>query len=216
MDSTSEYCYKYPHPAVAADNLVFKFDSKKLQILLIKRKNDPFKDCWALPGGFVNIDETTINAAKRELLEETNIKIQNIYHLGVYDDVNRDPRERVISVAYYCFVQKDVKPKALDDAKDFRWYNIEKLPTLAFDHAKIIEDCLNRIQYHIQFEPIGKQLLPEMFTINDLHSLYECIYQKKVNKSILQNKLVKKNIIVAKKMKLAHSLTQPPKQFYFK
>lgn len=216
MNSVSEYCYKYPHYAIAADTLTFKFESNKLQVLLIKRKNDPYKDCWALPGGFMNVDETTEDTAKRELFEETNINVDKIYQLGAYDTVDRDPRERVISIVYYCFVQNNIKPKAADDAKELRWYNIEKLPTLGFDHNIIIDDCLKKLREDFTLNPLlGKQLLPKTFTINDLHALYESIYIKKMNKSILQNKLIKQNIITGKKMKLADSLTQPPKQFSY-
>lgn len=138
------YCYKYPHPAVTADCIVFYKEYNKIYILLIKRKNDPYKDYWAFPGGFVNIDESAEEAAIRELKEETDLEVSNIEQLKAYSNPDRDPRERVITIAFLAESKiKDVKEG--DDAKEARWFEISKLPPLAFDHEQILKDAVKFI-----------------------------------------------------------------------
>ena len=138
------YCYKYPHPAVTADCIVFNREDNKILVLLIKRKNDPYKDCWAFPGGFVNIDESAENAAIRELKEETGLEVLRIEQLKAYSNPDRDPRERVITITFIAESKiKDVKGG--DDAKEARWFDISQLPSLAFDHEQILKDALERI-----------------------------------------------------------------------
>lgn len=136
------YNYKYPHPAVTADCLVFAKKQEETFILLIQRKNEPFKDKWAFPGGFMNIDETTQEAACRELWEETGLKVENVYQIGVFDSVQRDPRERVITVAYYTLLEEVVEVNAKDDAKKAQWFSLKALPELAFDHQEILKRAL--------------------------------------------------------------------------
>lgn len=136
------YNYKYPHPAVTADCLVFTKKQEETFILLIQRKNEPFKDKWAFPGGFMNIDETTQEAACRELWEETELKVENVHQIGVFDSVQRDPRERVITVAYYTLLEEVVEVNAKDDAKKAQWFSLKALPELAFDHKEILKRAL--------------------------------------------------------------------------
>lgn len=134
----------YEKPSVTADIVVFTIKNGKLHVMLIKRKNPPFKDKWAIPGGFVEIKETVEEAAKRELKEETNIEA-NLFNFGVFSDVDRDPRTRVISIAYCCLVDYDELSKnmeARDDAKEVKLFDFEKLPELAFDHEKILEKAI--------------------------------------------------------------------------
>ncbi|MCH5239408.1 MAG: NUDIX hydrolase [Muribaculaceae bacterium] len=139
------YCYKYPHPAVTADCIVFNKDNDKIYVLLIKRKNEPFKDCWAFPGGFINMEESAEDAAKRELKEETGLEISNVEQLKAYSNPDRDPRERVITIAFIAESKiKDVKGS--DDAKEGRWFDISNLPSLAFDHEQILTDALNKLR----------------------------------------------------------------------
>ena len=124
---------------VTVDIVLFKVEN---QILLIKRKNDPFKDCWALPGGFVDENEDLEAAALRELEEETTIKLEKLSQLGAYGKPFRDPRSHVVSVAYFTNVDKNTVAKAADDAKEAQWFAITNLPELAFDHAEIIKDAI--------------------------------------------------------------------------
>lgn len=135
------YTYKYPHPAVTADILVFARDGHDVQLLLIERGRDPYAGSWAFPGGFMAIDETTAQAAVRELKEETGINIteNDLHRIDIYDAVGRDPRERVITVAYYTIIDSPVKVQGGDDAKRAQWFPLSQLPSLAFDHAEILE-----------------------------------------------------------------------------
>ena len=138
------YCYKYPHPAVTADCIVFNKEGNKIFILLIQRKNEPYKDCWAFPGGFINMDESAEDAAIRELKEETGLEVSEIEQLKAFSNPNRDPRERVITIAFIAESRiKDVKGG--DDAKDAKWFDISVLPPLAFDHELILKEALERI-----------------------------------------------------------------------
>lgn len=139
------YCYKYPHPAVTADCIVYNIEGETLKILLIKRKNEPYKDFWAFPGGFVNIDESAEVAAIRELKEETGLEVTKIEQLKAYSTPERDPRERVITIVFIAESKiKDVKGG--DDAKEAEWFDIANLPPLAFDHKEILTDALERIR----------------------------------------------------------------------
>jgi len=140
------YTYKYPRPAVTVDILAFKNRGKKAEVLLIQRKHDPFKDKWAFPGGFIEMDETLEEAARRELKEETNLVAKNLHQFRAYDDPDRDPRGRTISMVFYTFIT-DSSPsaRAADDAKNAAWYPIENLPELAFDHDQIITDAIEEI-----------------------------------------------------------------------
>lgn len=138
------YTYKYPHPAVTADCVVFARCESDVKILLIERKSPPCQGCWAFPGGFMEIDETTEEAALRELQEETGLTLSlNVIHqIGAYSKVDRDPRERVITVAYYTIIDGTAEVKGLDDAAQAKWFSIKQLPPLAFDHEEILEKAL--------------------------------------------------------------------------
>lgn len=133
------YTYKYPHPAVTADCLVFAHTENGLELLLIQRRNEPCKGKWAFPGGFMNIDETTADAARRELEEETGLVVEDLRRVGVFDAVDRDPRERVITVAYYTILDKPAEVSGLDDAAQAKWFLLTELPDLAFDHKEILQ-----------------------------------------------------------------------------
>ena len=139
------YTYKYPRPAVTADMIVLT-DEPDPQILLIQRGDEPFKGCWAFPGGFMNMDETTEQCAKRELKEETGLEIEEVQQVGAYSTVDRDPRGRTITVAYITHVPQILPVTGLDDAAEAKWWPINALPPLAFDHAQILRDALRRFE----------------------------------------------------------------------
>lgn len=169
-----KYCYKYPHPAVTTDCVIFSFDGQQLKVLLIRRGIAPYKGKWAFPGGFLRMDESVEQCAMRELVEETGLQSKYMEQFKVYSDPNRDPRERVITVAFWALVRmQDVKGG--DDADDAQWFAIDKIPPLAFDHDSILRDAVHILHEKIHFEPIGFELLPEKFTMKQLQTLYEAI-----------------------------------------
>lgn len=139
------YTYQYPRPAVTADMIVLT-DESEPKILLIQRGDEPFKGCWAFPGGFMNMDETTEQCAKRELKEETGLEIEEVQQVGAYSTVDRDPRGRTITVAYITQIPQILPVTGLDDAAEAKWWPINALPPLAFDHAQILRDALRRFE----------------------------------------------------------------------
>lgn len=141
------YTYAYPRPSVTVDIIVLKEDKEDLQILLIERKNEPFKDMWALPGGFIDIDEEIKTAAYRELKEETSISDIKLSQFKTYGKVGRDPRGRTISIIYSGILQNiNQKIEAGDDAKNLNWFSFKNLPNLAFDHFDIVNDYINTLK----------------------------------------------------------------------
>ena len=138
------YIYEYPRPAVTADCVVIT-KGKEPKVLLIQRGHEPFKGCWAFPGGFMNMDETTEQCAVRELEEETGLKVSKIRQIGAYSKVDRDPRGRTVTVAYLALIDNAEKVKGLDDAAKAQWFSLSQLPKLAFDHEDIMADALKLI-----------------------------------------------------------------------
>lgn len=137
-----EYTYKYPRPAVTADCVVITKEAEP-KVLLIQRGADPYKGCWAFPGGFMNMDETTEQCAIRELEEETGLKVSTVRQVGAYSKVDRDPRGRTITVAYLAIIDKPAQVTGQDDAAKAEWFPLSALPELAFDHADIMADAIN-------------------------------------------------------------------------
>ena len=170
----NKYCYKYPHPAVTTDCVIFGFDGEKLNVLLVKRGGEPYLGWWAFPGGFVKIDESAEEGALRELKEETQLSTSYMEQLHTYSAPDRDSRERVITIAYLALV-KITEVKGGDDAAEVQWFPIDEVPHLAFDHDVILRDALARLRERIHFHPIGYELLPEKFTLKQLQSLYEAV-----------------------------------------
>jgi 8-oxo-dGTP diphosphatase len=188
------YCYKYPHPAVTSDCVIFGFDGVAIKVLLIQRGIEPYKDKWAFPGGFMQIDETVEECAKRELEEETGLKTTSVEQLYTFSDVNRDPRERVITIAHYALVRLE-EVKGGDDAMSAQWFAMNEIPSLAFDHDRILRMAVNRLKERICFEPIGFELLPEIFTMSALQNLYEAILEMKFDRRNFYNKMLKLGIL---------------------
>ena len=185
----NKYCYKYPHPAVTTDCVIFGFDGSALQVLLIERGIEPFKGKWAFPGGFLNMDETAGEGALRELKEETGLENAYIEQFNTYSDPGRDPRERVITIAHYALVRIQ-EVKGGDDAAKAQWFPIDEVPQLAFDHDKILRDAMRKLRERIHFEPIGFELLPEKFTMRDLQILYESILGVKFDRRNFAKKMM--------------------------
>lgn len=135
------YAYRYPRASITADSVLFAEQDGQIFVLLIQRGNDPYKGCWAFPGGFLNMDETVARCAERELEEETGIVMSGMQLVGIYSDVERDPRGRVITAAYTAITTMP-QATAADDAADAKWWPINDLPHLAFDHETILNDAI--------------------------------------------------------------------------
>jgi 8-oxo-dGTP diphosphatase len=185
------FTYKQPHPAVTVDCVVFGYDDTDLKLLLIKRNIEPFTGKWALPGGFVRIEEDLETAARRELTEETGIARLYLEQLYTFGDPKRDSRERVISVAYYALVKlTDHRLHAATDADDVAWFPVAELPKLAFDHEKITDAALRRLKAKVRYEPIGFELLSEKFTLGELQRLYETVLEQSLDKRNFRKKIL--------------------------
>ena len=209
-----KYHYKYPHPAVTADCVIFGFDGLNINVLLIQRGIEPFKDKWALPGGFVKIDESADEGARRELQEETGLTDAKIEQFYTFTDVNRDPRERVITIAYYALVRLS-EVKGGDDAAKAQWFAQEDIPSLAFDHELILRTAINRLKERICFEPIGFDLLPEVFTMTELQNLYEAILGIRFDRRNFYNKMLKLGILSEAEPRPAGASRRIPSKYRF-
>ncbi len=188
------YCYKYPHPSVTTDCVIFGFDGTQLQVLLIERGIEPYKGKWAFPGGFLNMDESAEEGALRELQEETGLTGAYIEQFHTFTEPNRDPRERVITIAYYALVRIQ-EVKGGDDAARAKWFALDEVPQLAFDHDMILRTALARLRERIHFQPIGFELLPEKFTMKELQSLYEAILQVKFERRNFAKKMLHYDLV---------------------
>lgn len=189
-----KFCYKYPHPTVTTDCVIFGFDGTKLQVLLIERGIEPYKGKWAFPGGFLNPDETAEEGALRELQEETGLTGAYIEQFHTFTNPDRDPRERVITIAYYALVKLQ-KVKGGDDAASARWFPLDEVPQLAFDHDMILREAMTRLRERIHFKPIGFELLPEKFTMKELQSLYEAILDVKFERRNFAKKMLHYDLV---------------------
>lgn len=189
---------KYERPSVTVDVVIFSILDEELKVLLIKRKAWPYEGMWAIPGGFVKMDENLETAAYRELAEETSVTSEDVYleQLYTFGEPSRDPRTRVITVAYFALVSADkLSPQALDDAEDVAWFSVYNLPPLAFDHAEIVNYALTRLRYKLEYSAVGFQLLPERFTLRELQDAYEIVLGAKLDKGNFRSKLRKTQVV---------------------
>jgi 8-oxo-dGTP diphosphatase len=189
--------YEYARPNLTVDCVVFGFDEGELKVMLIQRGLAPFAGKWALPGGFVRVDETLDDASRRELAEETGITKVYLEQLYTFGELRRDPRERVVSVAYYALVKlSDHRIKAATDANDAAWFGVSDVPTLAFDHDQILAKALQRLKGKVRYEPIGFELLPPKFTLSQLQHLYETVLEQKLDKRNFRKKILLMGLLV--------------------
>jgi 8-oxo-dGTP diphosphatase len=172
----AQHCYDYPHPAVTTDVVVFTIRSERLEILLIRRGGEPFRGMWALPGGFLGIDEDLEACAQRELQEETGVAGLYLEQLYTFGDPGRDPRERVISVTYFALIPSErLELRASSDAAQAGWFPVDEVPELAFDHARIVDLARRRLGAKLRYSTIAFQLLPGSFTLGELQRVYETL-----------------------------------------
>lgn len=213
----------YWHPAVTTDAVVFGFDGEKLNVLLIERGGEPYAGMWALPGGFIReTDQNAEAGVYRELHEETNVEGIFMEELGTFSEKGRDPRERVITIAFFALVvQNKYVIKGGDDARVAKWFSIDSLPSLAFDHKKIIDVAIKRLQQKIHFEPIGFHLLDREFTMPQLQSIYIAILNPPKDESAVrdrrnfQKKMLKLGYIQDTGKKVTGTPYKSPKLYTF-
>lgn len=177
------YQYAYPHPAVTTDVVIFSIRDNELKLLLIRRGGAPFKGKWALPGGFVQLHESLDEGARRELQEETGLSGVYLEQLYTFGEPDRDPRERVITVAYYALIPSEqVSLCAATDAEAVGWFGMDELPPLAFDHAGIVRMAHERLAAKLDYSTIAFQFMGPEFTLTELQSVYEIILQEDIDK----------------------------------
>lgn len=196
MEETGNYTYQYWRPAVTVDNVVFSFDGSHLNVLLIRRKNEPYKDKWAFPGGFLDEQETLEEAARRELKEETGLTPKRFMEVSAFSELDRDPRGRTISVAFASVVRPtQTAVKAGDDAADARWFPVTELPLLAFDHEHIFRKALWMLRIGFLNAPIAFLLLDDVFTLPEMQRLYTDVYGRNFDRRNFQKKFLSSGLL---------------------
>ena len=192
------YTYEHPHPAVTVDIVVFTIAEGELKVLLIRRDAAPFEGSWALPGGFVEMNESLRRAAWRELREETGLNAAYLEQLQAFGHPDRDPRERVITVAYVALIPYErFDVQAASDARDARLFNLETLPELAFDHPRILRRACQRVKEKLSDPIIALQLVGKSFTLSELQRVHELILGKPLDKRNFRKKILAEGLIEA-------------------
>lgn len=201
---------------LTVDAVVFGYEEGKITVLLIKRKYEPFKNKWAIPGGFIKDNESLEQAVERELFEETGLKINYLEQLYTFGQPERDPRGRIVSITYFGLVRPDAfRLFASTDAKDAQWFSIHELPELSFDHKEILELAIKRIQGKITYEPIGFELLDKKFPFSDLEKLYSTLLGRKVDRRNFRKKIVGLNVLDELDEKVSKGSGRPANLFQF-
>jgi len=187
----------YERPSVTVDIALFTYAAERLQVLLIRRGAEPFAGAWALPGGFVEIDESLEAAAARELFEETGVQGVFLEQLAAFGDPDRDPRGRVISIAYIASAGADIMAttRAGDDASAAAWFDVYDPPPLAFDHDRILRVALQRLQHKLEYTTHGLHLLPPQFTLTELQKVYQIVLDKTFDKRNFRRKFLSAGIL---------------------
>ncbi len=198
MEGKGIYRYDYWRPAVTVDNVVFAFDGTHLNVLLVRRGREPYKDCWAFPGGFLEERETLEEAARRELREETGLTPKHFSEVGTFSDIDRDPRGRTISVAFASVArpsQTQVKPG--DDSKEARWFPVHELPVLAFDHEKIFRMALWKLRMGFLNAPVAFVMLDDIFTLPEMQRLCTQVFGREFDRRNFQKKFLASGVLQA-------------------
>lgn len=186
---------KYPRPSVTVDVVIVTLRDNELHVLLIKRETEPYRGKWALPGGFVNIDEALDAAARRKLEEETGVSHVYLEQLYTFGELDRDPRGRVISVAYIALVPTPLTVHGGSDTGDAQWWPISSMPSLAFDHSDIVQYALTRLRYKIEYSPVGFRLMPPEFTLSELQKAYEIVLGEPLDKRNFRRRIMEAEVI---------------------
>jgi 8-oxo-dGTP diphosphatase len=188
---------RYERPSVTVDVVIFTLISQELHVLLVQRRRWPYEGYWAIPGGFINMDESLEDAARRELAEETGVRDVYLEQLYTFGDVGRDPRTRVISVGYIAVVRADAqKIRASEETTDVRWFPVRALPErLAFDHDQILAYAIGRLRSKLEYTTLAFQLLPEVFSILELKHIYEQILGEKLDKGNFYRKIKESDLL---------------------
>ncbi|MFC4633421.1 NUDIX domain-containing protein [Dokdonia ponticola] len=201
---------------LSVDAVVFGYEEGVISVLLIKRKYNPFKGKWAIPGGFVLNDESLEQAVERELQEETGVTINYLEQLYTFGDVDRDPRGRVVTVAYVGLVRPNTfKIVAATDASQVQWFTINDLPALSFDHQKILDVAISRLQAKITYEPIGFELLDKKFPFSDLEKLYATLLGRPIDRRNFRKKIIGLNVLDELDEKISKGSGRPANLFQF-
>lgn len=188
---------RYERPSVTVDVVIFTLINRELHVLLVQRRRWPYEGCWAIPGGFIEMDESLEQAARRELEEETGVRDVYLEQLYTFGSPQRDPRTRVISVAYIAIVRADIQElRVSDESADVRWFPVRALPVkLAFDHDLILSYALSRLRSKLEYTTLAFQLLPEVFSILELKHIYEQILGEKLDKGNFYRKIKEAGIL---------------------
>jgi 8-oxo-dGTP diphosphatase len=202
---------------VAVDAVVFGYDAEEgVSVLLIKRKFEPFQKSWALPGGLVKEEESLEEAVRRELREESGIDVTYLEQLYSFGKPDRDPRNRVVSITYYGLVRpKDYQLSAQTDAEDVAWFNIHKLPKLAFDHKQIVEMAIKRLRGKLAYEPVGFELLDKKFPFSDLEKLYQTLLDTELDRRNFKKRIMSYGFLEELNETMQRSLGRPATLFQF-
>jgi len=187
---------KYPRPSVTVDCVVFGYDGDVVSLLLINRKEEPFKNAWTLPGGFLYLEETPEATAQRILKDKTGLTHLFLEQLYTFGELSRDPRGRVLSIAYYTLVNPRLfKLVAGEAATGAQWFNVADMPETGFDHQEIISTALQRLKAKVTYQPIGFELLEKKFTLTELQFLYEAILQRPIDKRNFRKRMLESKVI---------------------
>jgi 8-oxo-dGTP diphosphatase len=206
----------YPKPSVTIDSVVFGYDGESLLLLLINRREEPYKNCWTLPGGFMYMEETAEACAERVLKEKTGLREVFLEQLYSFTATDRDPRGRVIAIAYYALVNpQKYQLVAGQKANEIKWFKVNDLPAMGFDHAAVVAKALSRLKAKVTYQPIGFELLAEKFTLTELQFLYETVLQKTIDKRNFRKRIQESGVVRATGEKRKGLKNRAPELFVF-